>query len=185
MSEEANTAKNLWGRRGKEDRYKLEAGRDKLEKIMTGDKVWIPVAILFLILCILTWVNEIFHLYHHIFGITEHIPINIDEALSETLIIVVAGIITLSILIRNIHKRRAAERELREHHRYLEEMVAKRTSSLEHMVDAMAGRVVRMSDLQMAVQQLRIQIRKAGLDPVVDIPTMAEISVSAESQYAN
>ncbi len=185
MSEKTNTGKNSWGHRWTEDRHIREVGSRKLAKIMTGDRVWIPVAILFLFLCILTWVNEIFHLYHHIFGITKHIPINLDEALSETFIIAVVGIITISILIRNIHKRRAVEKELKDHHRYLEDMVAKRTSTLEQMVDAMAGRVVKMSELQMAVQSLRIQIKQAGLVPATDIPIIAESNPTEESQYAN
>ena len=137
---------------------------------MTGDKIWIPVAILFLFLCVLTWVNEIFHLYHHIFGISHHIPVNWDEALSETVIIAGVGIITVSILIRNIHKRRAAEKELKEHHQYLEETVDKRTMTLQHMVDAMAGRVVRVSELQIAVEVLRSQVKEAGLEPAADLP---------------
>ena len=165
-----NASKTHWGRRWVEDPHQTNKGRRKLEKIKTGNKVWIPVSLLFLLLCVLTWVNEIFHLYHHVFGISHHIPVNWDEALSETIIIAGVGIITVSILIRNIHKRRAAEKELKEHHQYLEETVAKRTMTLQHMVDAMADRVVRVSDLEVEVRELRLRVAKAGLEPAADLP---------------
>jgi len=173
MSEKSNFRENHWGQQWVQERDKPEEGRRKLEKIMTGDKVWIPVALLFILLCVLTWVNEIFNLYHHIFGIT-HIPVNWDEALSETIIIAGVGVLSLTILSRSIRKGRAAERELREYQQHLEETVARRTLTLQHMVDAMAGRVVRVSELQMAVQVLRVQLKEAGLEPTADLPPPAE-----------
>ena len=169
MKEKSNTSQPPWGRQWVENHRRRAEGRQKLERFTTGNKVWIPVALLFLFLCILTWINEIFNLYHHIFGIS-HIPINWDEALSETIIIAGVGTITVSILIRNIHRRRAAEKELEEHHHYLEETVDKRTMTLQHMIDAMAGRVVRVSDLEMEVEELRLRVGQSGLEPQADLP---------------
>ncbi len=57
------------------------------------------------------------------------------------------------------------EQELRKHREHLEELVAKRTSELESMVDAMARRVVRMSDLEIIVERMKKQLRDAGLLP--------------------
>ena len=168
---EYNTVKTRWGHPREEDKRRREEGIRKLKEINTGHRVWIPVAFLFLFLCVLTWINEFFDLYHHIFGISHHIPVNWDEALSETIIVAGVGIITVSILIRNIHKRRAAEKELKEHHQYLEETVTRRTLTLQHMVDAMAGRVVRVSELELAARELRRQVEEAGMVPAADLPT--------------
>ncbi|MFH1037327.1 MAG: PAS domain S-box protein [PVC group bacterium] len=57
------------------------------------------------------------------------------------------------------------EQELRKHREHLEELVVKRTAELESMVDAMARRVVRMSDLEIVVEGLKKQLRDAGLLP--------------------
>ena len=41
-------------------------------------------------------------------------------------------------------------------------------------VDAMAMRVVRVSDLEMATEELRSQIKEAGLTPVANDPLWGE-----------
>ncbi len=64
----------------------------------------------------------------------------------------------------DITERKEAEEELRKHREHLEEMVEKRTAEMSAMVDAMARRVVRTADLELAVEQLKKQLRDAGLD---------------------
>jgi PAS domain S-box-containing protein len=61
-----------------------------------------------------------------------------------------------------------------------EEEAAKRTRELRTMVNAMAGREVRMAELKKQIRVLGEQLRKAGLDPVLDnLPTEAEDETSA------
>lgn len=66
----------------------------------------------------------------------------------------------------DITERKYNEDELKKHRDHLEELVKKRTSELNAMVDAMARRVVRMSDLEVLVESLNNQIRSAGLKPI-------------------
>ncbi|MEA1926654.1 MAG: hypothetical protein U9N73_00490, partial [Candidatus Auribacterota bacterium] len=68
----------------------------------------------------------------------------------------------------DVTEQKEAEKELNEHRRNLEKQVEKRTSELKAMVDAMAHRVVRMSDLEILVKKLKNQIRSAGLTPIGD-----------------
>ena len=52
----------------------------------------------------------------------------------------------------------------------LEESVEDRTTELRILVDAMAGREVRMAELKKVIKQLRNQLADAGMHPVADDP---------------
>ncbi len=73
--------------------------------------------------------------------------------------------------VLDITERKKTEEELKRHREHLEDLVEKRTAELTGMVDAMARRVVRTSDLEIAVERLKKQLRAAGLEPEVgEIP---------------
>jgi len=74
----------------------------------------------------------------------------------------------------DITQRKHDEDELTKHRDHLEELVEKRTSELNAMVDAMARRVVRMSDLEVMVDGLKKQIRDVGLTPICEAETKTE-----------
>jgi PAS domain S-box-containing protein len=74
----------------------------------------------------------------------------------------------------DITERKHNEDELTKHRDHLEELVEKRTSELNAMVDAMARRVVRMSDLEVLVDGLKKQICDVGLIPICEVETPAE-----------
>ena len=61
----------------------------------------------------------------------------------------------------DITDRKQAEDELAQYHEHLEEEVAARTAELKGMVDAMAGRVVRMADLETEIEELKQQLKEA------------------------
>ena len=149
--------------------------KEKDKTKTTEKRICLPVVIAFVFLCVIVWLDEIIDL-PAILGGPKTSP-NRREAIEETLVIIVVGFFTLFKLIHAINKRCRAETELKRHQEHMEEMVEKRTSELKHMVEAMSLRVVKVSDLEIAVERLRGQLKEAGIEPVVDIPLIAEINL--------
>lgn len=56
----------------------------------------------------------------------------------------------------------------------LEERVRERTEKLSMMVNAMAGREVRMADLKKVIQKLRAQLEAVGIKPVANDPFLGD-----------
>ena len=73
-------------------------------------------------------------------------------------------------VVVDITKRKRAEEELEKHREHLEELVRERTTELQKMVNLMAGREVRMSELKETIRKLRAQLESAGMTPVADDP---------------
>ncbi len=71
-------------------------------------------------------------------------------------------------LQKELAERKGAEEELKKHREHLEELVAERTKELKTMLNAMAGREVRMAELKDVIKQLRVQLEQAGMVPVAD-----------------
>jgi PAS domain S-box-containing protein len=67
---------------------------------------------------------------------------------------------------------RQAEEELKKHRDHLEDLVAERTNELRKLVNAMAGREVRMAELKNVIRKLRAQLQDAGLPSVADDPLL-------------
>ena len=68
-----------------------------------------------------------------------------------------------------------ANEKLENHWNHLEEMVRERTDELQTMVNAMAGREIRMAELKKVIEKLHAQLEETGLTPVADDPLL-EIS---------
>jgi len=60
--------------------------------------------------------------------------------------------------------------QVQRHAANLERRVAERTAELRNLVNAMAGREVRMAELKEVIRQLRAQLEAAGLTPAADDP---------------
>ncbi|MGA1843240.1 MAG: histidine kinase dimerization/phosphoacceptor domain -containing protein [bacterium] len=73
-----------------------------------GGRIWQPVACMFAVLFVLVWLNEIFDLPHHVLG-TIQTPINWAQALIESAVVLVVGVLTIAVLIRNASRRLEAE----------------------------------------------------------------------------
>ncbi len=67
-------------------------------------------------------------------------------------------------------ERKRSEDALRRAYDELEQRVQKRTTELQTIVNAMAGREVRMVELKETIRKLHTQIESAGLTPVADDP---------------
>jgi CheY-like chemotaxis protein len=81
-------------------------------------------------------------------------------------------------LEREITERKDAEEELKKHHGHLDELVRERTAELRKLVNAMAGREVRMAELKEVIRKLRAQLEEAGLEPVANDPLLEDRSPS-------
>ncbi len=68
---------------------------------------------------------------------------------------------------------KGTEEALRQAHEELERRVRERTAELRNLVNAMAGREVRMAELKEVIRQLHTQLEDAGLTPVADDPLLA------------
>ncbi len=74
-------------------------------------ETWLPVAQMFILLCILVWLDEILDLPHLLLG-APPTAINWREALGETVLIATVGFLAVSRLIRDITKRMRIEKAL-------------------------------------------------------------------------
>jgi CheY-like chemotaxis protein len=75
-----------------------------------------------------------------------------------------------------VTERKEAEEELKAHHDHLDELVRERTAELRKLVNAMAGREVRMAELKEVIRKLRAQLEEAGLEPVANDPLLEDSS---------
>ena len=105
-----------------------ETERKRVEQAILNERIWQPVASMFILLGILVWLNEILDI-PRLLG-APHTPINWREAIVETVVIVGVGLFVVSRLISDMTERRRAEEALKEYSERLEEMVEERTKAL-------------------------------------------------------
>ena len=86
--------------------------RQRAEQTIPERRTWLPVIGMFVLLCVLVWLDEIVDIPHLLLG-APRTPINWQEALLEMVLIVAAGLFAVSNLVHVI-KRRRAEKALRE-----------------------------------------------------------------------
>ena len=85
-------------------------------------RIWLPVAGMFVLLCILAWLDEIVDLPYFLLG-APHTPINWREAITETVLIAGVGIFAVLRLIRNITERQRAEEALEATHAFQQSII--------------------------------------------------------------
>jgi len=88
-----------------------ETQRKRVEQRIPERRIWLPVASMFVLLCILAWLDEIVDLPHFLLG-APYTAINWREAIIETVLIAGVGLFAVSRLIRDITERRRAEETL-------------------------------------------------------------------------
>jgi len=101
---------------------KVDPGNPSLNNRKTGrhffspggkNIIWKIIAFAFVLLCVLTWLDEIWDIPHFILGAPAS-PVNWHEAFGETSIIAIVGIFTLLIIRSQIAKQKQAEQALKE-----------------------------------------------------------------------
>ena len=91
----------------------VETGDKRVENATQWNRMWLPTAGMFVLLCILVCLTEILDLPHLLLG-APRTPINWQEAIIETALILTVGLFTILKLIHDITERKRAEEALRE-----------------------------------------------------------------------
>ncbi len=120
--------------------------RVRAEQAIPERRIWLPVAGMFVLLCILVWLNEIVDLPHLLLG-APHTPINWREAIIEMVLIAGVGLFVVLRLIRDITERKRAEQAVR---RQRDELAARagilsatlRTMDLDELLDIILNEVL-------------------------------------------
>lgn len=105
----------------------INSNRPKVSVV--NERMWLLVALGFAMLCILSWLNEILDFPHLLTGgIRTHF--NWQESIVEMALIIIVGVFTVSIVIRNIAENKKKEKLLLKYHDGLEIMVKEQTANL-------------------------------------------------------
>ncbi len=99
-----------------------ETQRKRVEQGSSGRRMWLPVAGMFVLLCILVWLDEIVDLPHFLLG-APHTPLNWREAIVETVLIAGVGLFTVLRLIRDVTERQQAEEALAAAHAFRQTII--------------------------------------------------------------
>ncbi|MBN1487627.1 MAG: transporter substrate-binding domain-containing protein [Anaerolineae bacterium] len=106
-----------------------DQNRQRTVVAMKWQLIWVPTTMLFVGLMVVIWLNEILDIPNLLLGAPPS-PINLREAIFESLTIIIIAGVSLSRLIQGINERKDAEEELSNYRDHLEELVEQRTVAL-------------------------------------------------------
>jgi len=109
--------------------------------------------------------SESTHPYTSMWGKSIHLTLHLTPRRNDQ-----DEIIGVQANVVDISKRMQALEQLEELNNELEKRVVDRTQELNTIVNAMAGREVRMAELKTVIKKLRAQLKDAGMEPVADDP---------------
>ncbi len=89
----------------------VETGGKRVENATQWSRMWPLSAGMFVLLCILVWLNEVLDLPHLLLG-APRTPINWQEATIETVLVLAIGLFTVLRLIHDITGRKRAEERI-------------------------------------------------------------------------
>ena len=90
----------------------VETDGKRAEDVIQWSGMWLPTAGMFVLLCILVWLNEVLDLPHLLLD-APRTPANWQEAIVETALVLTVGLFAVSRLIHDTSERKRAGEELR------------------------------------------------------------------------
>jgi PAS domain S-box-containing protein len=128
--------------------YYTPSLRKRSKEAFAVGNIWLPMAITFILLSFLIWMNEIVDLPHLLFQ-GEKTPVNWIEASSETIIILGIGIFSVSMLVRNVAERERAETKVRSEKMFSNTLI--QTSPIFFVAISPEGKTIMMNDEMLRV----------------------------------
>ncbi|MBA7470037.1 Adaptive-response sensory-kinase SasA [subsurface metagenome] len=107
----------------------IKENRSRPKISIVNERMWLLVALGFVILCILSWLNEILDLPYFLTG-GIRTPINWHELIVEMVLISIVGLFTVSVVIRSIAENKKKEKLLQSYRDELEIKVNRQTAEL-------------------------------------------------------
>jgi len=107
----------------------IKENRSRPKVSIVNKRMWLLVALGFVMLCILTWLDEILDLPYLLTG-GIRTPFNWHESIVEMVIIIIVGLFTVSVVIRNIAENKKKEKLLQRYHEELEIKINGQTAEL-------------------------------------------------------
>jgi len=135
-----------------------ETGRQQAEEAVQWSRMWLPTASMFVVLCILVWLDEIMNLPYLLLGVSRT-PINWQEALIETVLIATVGLFAVLRLIHSITGHRQAQEALRRAHDELEVRVRERTAELARANEELQGEIAERVRAEEKIEHLNAVLR--------------------------
>jgi signal transduction histidine kinase len=129
-----------------------ETKRGQAKDAVQWSGMWLPIVILFSMLYVLIWLNEVLD-FPHLFLGASRTPVNWQEAIIEAILIIIVGLLTVSRLVRDIAKRKRAEKDLKEYRDHLEELVGERTAELTTANEQLQQEVTERKQAEEALRQ--------------------------------
>jgi len=89
----------------------VEAEGKRVEETVQWSRMWLSTVGTFVLLCILVWLNEVLDIPHLLLG-APRTPINWQEAIIETVLVLTVGLLAVFRLIHDITERKRAEERI-------------------------------------------------------------------------
>ncbi|HOO37701.1 MAG TPA: PAS domain-containing sensor histidine kinase [Deltaproteobacteria bacterium] len=122
--------------------------RKESQREFAMGNIWFPLAFIFILLSFLIWLNELIDLPHLLFN-GESTPVNWIEATSETVMILGIGMLSVSMLVRNVVDRERAESRVRKERMFSNTLI--QTSPVFFVAINPEGNILMMNDEMLGV----------------------------------
>lgn len=130
----------------------IKENRSRPEVSVVNERMWLLVALGFAILCILSWINEILDLPYLLTG-GIRTPFNWHESIVEMALIIIVGLFTVSVVIRNIAENKKKEKLLQSYQGDIEIKVNEQTTELLRVNEELRTDITERKKAEEALQK--------------------------------